>query len=136
MSRFVLGGSTTLSWCFEDESDASSLEVLERLVRDEALVPAIWPLEIANALLVGERRKRITSAKARTFLSHLAALPIVVEPVDLPRAFADVFALGKKHALSSYDAAYLELAVRASLPLATLDGGLRKAAKTAGVRLL
>lgn len=104
-------------------------------MRDEALVPAIWPLEVANVLLVGERKGRITPAGSKAFLASLAALPIVVDPIDSTRAFDAIVALGRRYKLSSYDASYLELALRHDLPLVTLDDGLRRAARAADIAL-
>jgi predicted nucleic acid-binding protein len=96
------------------------------------VVPALWHLEVANALLVGERRKRTTAAKVSHFLTLLSALPITVDEETATRAWSDTLSLARTHGLSAYDAAYLELAVRQGLPLATLDEPLRAALRTVG----
>lgn len=98
-----------------------------------AIVPSLWPLEVANALLMGERRKRATEAKMTAFLNLLAALPISVDDDTAGRAWQSSLHLARSHRLSVYDAAYLELSIRERLPLATLDDHLAAAATAAGV---
>ena len=130
---FVLDGSVTMVWAFEDETDAYAEAVADGLVRVPAVVPALWPLEVANALLVAERRQRTTEAKVAQFLALLQSLPISVDGETALRAWPDTLHLARAHKLSVYDAAYLELAVRRGLPLASLDGDLRAAAAAVGV---
>lgn len=130
---FVLDGSITLAWAFEDETDPYADAVADSLKDVPAIVPGLWPLEVANALLVGERRKRITEAKVTPFLTLLQSLPITVDDETTVRAWQDTLHLARLHALSVYDAAYLELAVRLGLPLASLDEKLKTAAAAAGV---
>ena len=101
----------------------------------QAHVPGLWPLEVANALLVGERRGRTTAADAAHFLAILSAFPITVDDETVARAWADTMHLARAHNLSAYDAAYLELAMRRGLPLATLDDKLKAAAVAVGVPL-
>ena len=136
MSRFVLDCSIAMAWCFADEADAVADSVLDRLSEDTALVPSVWPLEVANVLLVAERRDRITAAHAARFLDLLSALPIVVDETTQARAWGPVRSLGREHGLSSYDAAYLELAMRAGVPLASRDSVLRSGAEACGVPVL
>jgi predicted nucleic acid-binding protein len=131
---FVIDMSVAMAWCFEDEATEAADLVLDRLREDEAVVPAIWPLEVANVLLVAERRGRLTEAQASRFLGLLTQLPIEVD--DAPREVAAVVAAGRRHELSSYDASYLVLAERLGASLATLDRRLAKAAERAGVGLL
>ena len=133
--NFVLDGSVTMVWGFEDEADDYSEAILERMPDLQAHVPSLWPLEVANALLVGERRRRITSAETARFLAILGAFPITVDDKTVAHAWADTMHLARAHNLSSYDAAYLELAIRLGLPLATLDGKLKTAAGAVGVPL-
>ena len=109
--------------------------MLVGLAEDEALVPALWPLEVANVLLVSERRRQLSHADARRFLELIAELPVEVDRAPTIREMREVFALGHAHRLSAYDAAYLALAVRERLPLATRDGPLRAAARAAGVAI-
>jgi predicted nucleic acid-binding protein len=122
-----------MAWCFEDERSEVADVVLDGLKRSEALVPAVWPLEVVNVLLVAERRGRLERADSARFLSLLASLPIVVESMMTARAFGEILALARDMDLSSYDAAYLDLAMREGIPLATFDERLRGAAERAGV---
>jgi predicted nucleic acid-binding protein len=135
--RLVLDPSVAVAWCFEDETTKFTEGVLDLIsAGGEALVPSIWPLELANALLIAERRKRIALAKVTALLIRIAGLPISVRPTDLKQSFEQILSLARQQELSQYDAAYLELAVREGLPLATLDGELQRAAKAVGVELV
>lgn len=135
--RFVLDASVAVAWCFEDEATKFTENVLDLLSGGaEAVVPAIWPVEVANALLAAERRKRIALAQVTALLQRIAGLPIAVLPIDPARAFEHILPVARQQSLSGNDAAYLELALRQGLPLATLDEQLRRAAKTTGVVLL
>lgn len=136
MTRFVLDASTTLAWCFEDEHSVSADKILDLMAVSEALVPTIWPLEVANALLAGERRKRTTEAEVSHRLSLVAELNIRVDEAGTYAGVNELVALARSVKLSVYDAAYLWLAMREGLPLATLDSALRLAARRVGVRLL
>jgi predicted nucleic acid-binding protein len=135
MSELVLDSSITMSWCFPDESDPYARTVLAALPSSVAYVSSVWPLEVANVLLVGERRNRINEADARLFVTLLGSLPITVDRETPERALREVLDLGRAQRLSAYDASYLELAMRRGLPLATLDDRLRNAATSAGVSL-
>jgi len=132
---FVLDCSLTMAWCFGDEATAYTDGVRDSLAGLRAVVPALWPLAVANATLVGERRKRLDEARSRRFLVLLEALPIVLDQETGNRAFADIVQLARTYQLSAYDAAYLELAIRRGLPLACLDGKLKTAAVAAGIVL-
>lgn len=134
MSVFVVDASVTMAWCFEDESSPETDAVLDRLGTDAAVVPAVWPLEVANVLLVAERRGRLSEAQSSRFAGLLAQLPIDVD--DHPADIDALAALGRRHELSSYDASYLALAQRVGAGLATLDRRLGGAATRAGVELL
>ncbi len=136
MSRFVLDRSVTMAWCFEDESNKYTERVLDTLVKGEGCVPAVWALEVANVLLVGEQRKRLTTAQSLRFANLIRHLPISVDEGAASRAFGEILALARDHSLSSYDASYLELAIREGLALATQDVSLKRAAKKSGVSLL
>jgi predicted nucleic acid-binding protein len=137
IKRFVVDASVALAWCFPDEGSAGSEAILDSLTSSaEALVPCIWPHEVANALIAGERRKRITLAQITSALTILNALPIALDPIHTAHAFERILPLARQHQLSEYDASYLELALRETLPLATLDDALRRAAKNAGIALL
>lgn len=131
--RFVLDCSVVLAWFFADEKDRYADAVAAALPGAIALVPALFHLELGNILVVGERRKRSTEAQATAFLARLAGLPIAVDGQTVARAWSGILALARTHRLSTYNAAYLELAVREGIPLATLDGQLETAAKACGV---
>jgi len=136
LNRFVLDTSTALAWCFEDETSASADGILDLLVSSEAIVPAIWPVEVGNALLAGERRKRITPAETARSLELLRSLNIRLDDAGPRLEVGDLVALARSHKLSVYDAAYLSLAMREGMPLATLDRALAQAARRAGISLL
>jgi predicted nucleic acid-binding protein len=134
-NAFVLEGSITMVWGFEDESDEYAESILDNMANLQAHVPSLWPLEVANALLVGERRNRITPADAARFLAILAASPIAVDDQTAAHAWGHTMHLARAHNLSSYDASYLELVIRLGLPLAAQDGKLKTAAQATGVPL-
>lgn len=134
--RFVVDNSVVMAWCFEDEVSGYSNAVLERLADSQALAPAIWPLEVVNVLLVAQRKKRLTRGDAVRFIALLRSLPIIVEAETPGRVMGEIFNLAADANLSSYDASYLDLAMREGLPIATLDDALRKAARRYRVRIL
>jgi len=133
---FVLDCSVVLTWILPDEARHRVETLQERLVSEGAVVPEIWALEVANALLVAQRRGRLNEKDIERALEDLAALPIEVDQETHQHALKATFALANKYKLSSYDAAYLELARRQRLPLATLDRKLRSACRSAGIELL
>jgi predicted nucleic acid-binding protein len=133
---FVLDSSVCLVWAFDDETSVFAEEVLDQLNTDGAAVPAIWPLEIMNTLIVGERRVRITLTEIEDFQGFLTTLPIALDDTALTTALVAVFNIARSEQLTVYDATYLELALRLGLPLATLDTRLRDAATRVGVPLL
>ena len=134
MKPFVLDCSVTMAWCFEDEAAGYADRVLKKLAKREAVVPAIWPLEVANVLLVGERRKRLTKADSSRFLELLQGLPITIDVQATSRAFGDIISVARSLTISAYDAAYVELAMREGLQLATRDDSLHKAASKNGIK--
>ena len=133
---FVVDNSVVMSWCFEDEEDQYADAVLDRLSEATAFVPSIWPLEVVNVLLVAERKKRLHEADSVQFMTLLSQLPIMVEHEQPERLMHDLLALARTNYLSSYDASYLNLAVRKGFPLATLDTRLREAARKTHVPIL
>ena len=133
MTDLVLDASVALTWCFKNEATAAADRVLERLAAQAASVPAIWHLEIANVLALSERRGRITSAGSAEFIELLETLEIVVDEETPSRALARVLDLAREERLTAYDAAYLELAMRLGIPLASKDGDLCDAAERLGV---
>jgi predicted nucleic acid-binding protein len=137
LRRMVVDASVAVAWCFEDESSGVADKVLDRLAAGaEAFAPAIWPFEVANALLTAERRKRIKVAQTAALLQRVARLPVSIEPLDAGSVLNQMFSLAREHALTVYDAAYLELALRKGLPLATLDNQLHRSAVGLGLALV
>ena len=137
MAGFVADASATLPWCFEEEATPATEALLERLRAGEpAVVPAHWSTEVMNGLIMAVRRGRIDLERVARFARDLAALPISIEPAYVPATWDAVIRVATRHQLTVYDAAYLELAERTGLPLATLDGDLRKAALAASVVLV
>ncbi len=132
----VLDASLALSWCFEDERTAAADAVLEQVVEAGAVVPALWRLEIANGFVGAIRRGRIDASFRDRTLAQLAAMPIAVDPDTDIYAWTTTLRLADQFRLTTYDAAYLELAQRRRLPLATLDRQLRAAGETLGVMVL
>ena len=135
MSRVVLDASVALAWCFPDEDSDYADDVLVALKGHSIAVPAVWSLEVANAILVGERRKRLKQTEIRQFLDLLDGLSILQDAQTVGENLSSVLPLGRRFSLSAYDAAYLELAIRHGARLATLDGHLRKAASHAGIKI-
>lgn len=133
---FVIDNSVVMTWCFKDENIQYSDFILNKLESVTAIVPSIWPLEVTNVLLVAERRKRISEADSTRFIALLSELPIIVDQESPERMIKEIFGLARKHNLSSYDASYLDLAMRKGLPIATLDKNLLAAAKRSKVSLL
>jgi predicted nucleic acid-binding protein len=125
-----------MTWLFPEEATTATTALLERLAADTGVVPAWWYIEIVNVIAHAEHKGRIRSAQTALFLADLARLQIEVDTQPPDSAFTDLLPLCRQHRLTSYDAVYLELAVRRQLPLATLDLPLRKAAKTLNVELL
>lgn len=128
---FVVDASIVACWALQDEHATPAERALGRLSGDEAIAPALLWFEVRNILVVNERRKRLTEAGTREFLSQISALPI---RTDVAPDEAVVMRLAREHKLSVYDAAYLELAQRLRLPLATLDDALAAAARREGVK--
>ena len=133
---FVVDASVALAWCFEDEATPYAESVLDRLQQIEAVVPAIWPLEVANVLLTAERRQRLTEAQTVRLAQLLRGLPITIDTEGLTQALGSTLSIGREYGLSAYDTSYLELAMRQGLSLATQDADLREAAARAGVPLV
>lgn len=131
----VVDASIALAWCLADEADDLAEHILERVTLESAIAPAHWPLEVANGLLSAERRGRITADDQPDLARLLDGLGIEVVPVELSTAQWSVLDVAREHGLSAYDAAYLDLARFKGLQLATLDGGLRDACRSAGVEL-
>ncbi|MCX7172874.1 MAG: type II toxin-antitoxin system VapC family toxin [Proteobacteria bacterium] len=136
--RFVLDNSVAMCWLEPPakSADASyAVKVLKALTEAQALVPSIWALEAANVITKMETRGEVTEARTQGFIALLERLNIAEDKATTAHALGETLNLARRYKLSSYDAAYLELALRAGLPIATLDADLAKAAKKAGVAL-
>jgi predicted nucleic acid-binding protein len=136
VTDLVLDASVALSWCFKNEATEAADRVLERLANEAASVPAIWHLEVANVLALSERRRRITPAGSTEFIAMLETLTIAADDETPSRAFGRVLDLAREERLTAYDAAYLELAMRLGIPLASKDADLCDAAERLGVSVL
>ncbi len=132
----IIDCSIAMAWCFADEATVETERVQDLLIAEAALVPTHWFLEVVNVLAMAEKRKRIAAADATNFLHLLAALDIRTDHDTSTRAFDHVLPLCRSHGLTSYDAAYLDLAIRRRLPLASLDDDLRQAAILLGIQVL
>jgi len=133
---FVVDSSIALTWCFEDEATETADALLIRLTQDGAYAPSLWPLEVLNALVVAQRRGRITSKERQDRIALLYALPITLDTETAGQAWTITNLLAERHGLTLYDAAYLELAQRFNLPLATLDAELQTAANALDLPIL
>ena len=138
MTNFVLDNSVTMRWCFDSGTHANAEGILERIAsrRSVAIVPVLWRYEVSAVIARAETRGWLTSAKAADFLNRLDALDVQVDAESSERVLTDVHRIALQYRLTSYDAAYLELAQRRGLPLATLDEELRAACASAGVSVL
>jgi predicted nucleic acid-binding protein len=135
-AELIIDCSVAMTWLFTDEATHETGELLNRLRNETSLVPGWWYLEVINVLSIAERKRRITLTQASDFLSQISKLDIEIDGEAPARAFDEILPLCRAHHLTSYDAMYLELAIRRGLPLATLDGPLRKAARKLGVKVL
>jgi predicted nucleic acid-binding protein len=131
----VLDSSVALAWCFEDEHTPALLALLDQVADAGAFAPALWPLEVLNGLLMAERRRRLDAAQRHALMGLLRDLPITLDHEMAPQAWGVTVRLAENDHLTLYDAAYLELAQRLNLPLATLDAELRAAATALGISL-
>lgn len=137
MSRFVLDASIVLAWCFPDENSALAEHVADKFKQGEsAMATSFWPHEVLNALLVGEKRARISKDLVQSFLMDLAMLPVALQQTPVETVFQRIERLAREHTLTAYDAAYLDLCLDSGLPLATLDEDLSRACRNAGAGLV
>jgi predicted nucleic acid-binding protein len=131
----VIDSSVTLAWLFDDERSAAADAVLRQVTESGAVAPSLWRLEVANALQMAVRRKRIDAAFRDASLADLRALVVAIDLETDQHAWASTLHLAERYQLTLYGAAYLELAQRRGLPLATLDLELRAAGRALGVAL-
>ena len=134
---FVADSSIGIGWIHPSQATELTKKLLEEAKNGIAVhVPALWQLEIANGLLVAVRRKLMTAPQRELGLALVSQLRVIIDDETNRLAFSTISELAVKHSLSVYDASYLELARRKSLPLATRDEALKTAAKKSGVKLL
>jgi predicted nucleic acid-binding protein len=133
---FIVDSSVALSWCFEDERTPATTALLHRVGETGATAPQHWPLEALNGLLMAERRKRLDAARRQHLADFLRDLPIMLDAETTIQVWTTTQRLAERFRLTIYDAAYLELARRRNLPLASLDQELRAAGTALGVPLL
>lgn len=132
----VIDASIAAAWCFEDEATAATEEIAERVRLAGGHVPNLWRLEIGDVLLGAEKRGRLKAGMAAALFEQLGRLPIKTDSETSGRAWSETAALARLHGLTTYDAAYLELAVRLALPLATLDVALARAGRKEGLEVV
>lgn len=135
--NFVLDASLTMAFVFRDEANGETDKVLDLLAQgSKAFTLPLWHWEVANLLIMAERRKRITAAETNRHLTHLRSLPIRIDEDASGEAWSATLLLARRYDLTAYDAAYLELAIRLGLPLGSLDSDLRAAARSEGAKVL
>lgn len=132
----VVDASVALAWMMPDEDAGSTREILNTVIEHGAYAPSIWPAEVANALLAAVRRQRITGPQRRTAIRALRDLPVNIDHISPEVAWTTLSDMAEDLGLTVYDAAYLEVALRRAMPLATLDKALKRAAVSAGARLV
>jgi predicted nucleic acid-binding protein len=137
MSGFVADASVTLAWCFSNESTPFTMQLLDRVFAGERItVPAHWPIEVLNGLMRAKRRGRVTEAEIQYFLKNLRSFDLSIERGQGLSLLDNIRTLADRYNLTAYDAAYLELALRSGLQLATLDDSLRMAATIEGIAVV
>lgn len=136
-TTFVVDASIGFSWVYQGQATAETDKLLEAVAAGAGVVvPTLWYLEMANVLLIAQRRHRLTTAQRKTALEKLMALQFITDEEAARQAFGRTSELAEKHGLTIYDATYLELALRRSLPLATRDESLKSAARQCGVKTI
>ncbi len=135
MTGIVIDASVALAWFFPDETSDYADGVLVALEGQTMLVPTLWAIEITNAVLVAERRKRINRPEIRRFVALLNELTVVLDSPPVADTMSNLLPLAREYGLSTYDASYLDVAMRHGAPLATLDSNLQKAGRKAGIEI-
>jgi len=133
---FILDCSMTMAWVFPDEANELTDALRDSLIADNAIVPALWPVEVGNVLLAATRRGRIVESDSTRIRQDLAALPIEIDRASPETVLKDVIPIAREYEISVYDAMHLELGLRLRLPLATLDRKLVAACNAAGTEVL
>ena len=135
MTGIVTDASLALAWCFPDEASEYADRILVALEGHAILVPALWSVEITNALLTAERRKRVKPPEIRRFVELLDGLTVIIDSQSVAESVSNILPIAPEYGLSAYGAAYLDVAVRHGAPLATFDNALRKAGQKAGIEI-
>jgi predicted nucleic acid-binding protein len=135
LNGIVIDASVALAWCFPDEASDYADSLLLAIENQTVIVPSIWAVEVTNALVVGEKRKRIRPPEIRRFVELLKSLSVVEDRQPFADNVSNVLPLAREYDLSAYDASYLDVAVRHGIPLATLDSVLQKACTLAGIKI-
>jgi predicted nucleic acid-binding protein len=135
LTGIVTDASVALAWCFPDEASEYADRILVALEGHAILVPALRSVEITNALLMAERRKRVKPPEIRRFVELLDGLTVIIDSQSVTESVSNILPIAREYGLSAYDAAYLDVAVRHGAPLATLDSALRKAGQKAGIEI-
>jgi predicted nucleic acid-binding protein len=136
VALFVPDSSFIVGWGFNEDTFQDRVKVIERMVHEGAIAPSLWPLEVANALLLGVRRNRWTISKGRQVLADIAKLGIDIDDATTSHAWGRTLLLAERYGLTEYDAAYVELAIRADGVLLTLDGEMARAARAEGLEII
>lgn len=134
--RVIADMSVVLAWLFEEDQTADALTILPLIERQGLLVPNLWWSELENGILMAERRGRKSAEEVKTFLSLVRALPIQTDDTSRQQLTDPIIRLGRQYLLTAYDAAYVELSIRQSVPLATFDAAIRGCANAAGIEVL
>ena len=135
-SGFVLDCSVAITWCFEDEATPETDKILDHFNQEIAVVPALWHLEIANVIALAERKGRLTENEAMEFWSLVDSLPITTDNILPERGRKEIFHLARQYRLTVYDAAYLDISIRYTFPLATLDKELIRVANSINIQTI
>ncbi|MEW5894948.1 MAG: type II toxin-antitoxin system VapC family toxin [Candidatus Omnitrophota bacterium] len=135
MNKFILDCSVYVSWCLNEATSGAASEILQSLAQKAVVVPPLWVYEVTNTLMVAVRMDRLTEEEARQLMSDLPLLPVSFDNPTIGTA-ASVFQIAHKHNLTAYDAAYIELALRLSLPIASLDEDIIKVSQKLGIDLV
>ena len=136
-ASFVVDASVGFAWVYQDQATPETIKLLQNIgLGETAVVPSLWFLEMANVLLVAQRRHRLTAGQRKATLEKLTAMQFTVDEEAARNAFGKISELAEKHGLTIYVATYLELALRRKLALASRDEALRSAAKRSGIKLL
>jgi predicted nucleic acid-binding protein len=135
LTGIVVDASVALAWCFPEEASEYADRILVALEGHAILIPPLWAVEITNAVLMAERRKRVKQPEIRRFVELLDALTVIMDSQSVAESVSNILPIAREYGLSAYDAAYLDVAARHGVPLATLDSALQRACRKAGIEI-